>query len=90
MTNSVVVDERRDVSFELMQLMKFEHIVDQLVAEFNSLQINPEVHAAVLARFEDIANTKFNRTEVWQVDKFDVAQMIVMLTQRIIPTEVSA
>lgn len=87
MTNSVVTDERRDVSFELMQLMKFEHVVDQLTSELGSLQMNPALHTAVLARFEDVAASKFSRTDVWQVDKFDVAQMIVMLAQRIIPED---
>jgi len=87
MTNSVVVDERRDVSFELTQLMKFEHAVDMLTSELGSLQMNPELHTAVLARFEDVVAAKFNKTKVWQIDKWDVAQMIVMLVQRITPED---
>jgi hypothetical protein len=87
MTNSVVVDERRDVSFELKKLMKFENAVDTLTAEFNSLQLDTAHHAAVLARFEDVVNNKFSKSHVWQIDQFDVAQMIVMLVQRINPED---
>jgi hypothetical protein len=87
MTNSAVIHERRDMSFELMQLMKFEHAVDMLTSELGSLQMNTDLHTAVLARYEDVVAGKFNKTEVWQIDKWDVAQMIVMLVQRINPED---
>tara|TARA_R110002012_G_scaffold32077_2_gene95271 strand:- start:3689 stop:3958 length:270 start_codon:yes stop_codon:yes gene_type:complete len=87
MTNSAVNDERRGMSFELIQLMKIEHAVNELTSELGALQFSPKLHEAVLARFEDIVNSDFAKTEVWQVDKWDVAQMIVMLVQRINPED---
>ena len=87
MTNSAVNDERRGMSFELIQLMKIEHAVNELTSELGALQFSPKLHEAALARFEDIVNSDFAKTEVWQVDKWDVAQMIVMLVQRINPED---
>jgi len=87
MTNSVVVDERRGISFELKQLMKFEHAVDVLASEIGNLQMSPDLHTAVLSRYEDLVSDKFSKTGVYQVDKWDVAQMIVMLVQRITPED---
>jgi len=79
----LLLTERYGVSVAVRDLLQFEQGVMLFLKEMQRLQFDSELRDLVIQYYKDKVDSPFSRSSAWHIDLFDVAQVVVMLAQRV-------
>ena len=78
-----LLNERFGVSSSVRDLVQFEQGVMSFLKEMQRLQFDKELRDLVIEYYKTRADCRFSKSSAWSTDLFDVAQIVVMLAQRV-------
>ena len=78
-----LLNERFGVSSSVRDLVQFEQGVMSFLKEMQRLQFDKELRDLVIEYYKHRVDSRFSKSSAWSTDLFDIAQIVVMLAQRV-------